>query len=178
MAFPVLPIVNYLLNLADKLLTDDPGVIETYAGSTSPRGWVECDGRALDSTFEPSIFVAIGTRYGDGSTGIGSSISTDFNIPDLRGRFIRGWDHGAGNDPDVGIRTASAAGGTTDAVNDVGTLQGSALSSHQHTYQERGTSATGGGAETVSLGNTSTTGSEGITEVRPMNISLMYIIKI
>ncbi len=58
-----------------------------------PNGWMECDGRALSRTIFVELFNKIGTAFG-----AGDGIST-FNIPDLRGRFIRGLDDGTGIDP-------------------------------------------------------------------------------
>ena len=54
----------------------------------------------------------------------------NLNIPDLRGKFPRGVDGGAANDPDAAGRTNPNAGGNTgDAV---GTSQGHANQSHGH----------------------------------------------
>ena len=58
-----------------------------------PNGWMKCDGRALSRTLFVELFNKIGTAFG-----AGDGIST-FNIPDLRGRFIRGLDDGIGIDP-------------------------------------------------------------------------------
>ena len=46
-------------------------------------------------------------------------------LPDFRGIGIRGWDHGAGNDPDAATRTARAGDGQTGDY--VGTMQGDAI---------------------------------------------------
>ena len=45
--------------------------------------------------------------------------------PDLRGRFVRGVDSGAGQDPDAAKRTASALGGNTG--DRVGSFQGGSI---------------------------------------------------
>ena len=39
-----------------------------------------------------NLFNVIGTSFGAGNG------STTFNVPDLRGYFIRGWDNGKGTD--------------------------------------------------------------------------------
>ncbi len=57
-----------------------------------PNGWMECDGKSLSRTIFVELFNKIGTAFG-----AGDGIST-FNIPDLRGEFIRGYDHGRGLD--------------------------------------------------------------------------------
>src|SRR5262249_41030358 len=62
--------------------------------------------------------------------------TTTFNLPDLRGRFLRGTDAGAKHDPDAATRTASGTGGATgDAV---GSLQGHDLNRHQHALTDPG----------------------------------------
>lgn len=69
------------------------GLITAYAGETTlPHDWLVCDGSAISRTTYPDLFVVIGTTYGVGDG------STTFNIPDLRGTFIRGWDNGRGVD--------------------------------------------------------------------------------
>ncbi len=70
------------------------GSITAFAGKASavPDGWMACDGTALDSRSYAGIFSVLGTMWGDGSND--SSATTDFNLPDLRGMFMRGADDG------------------------------------------------------------------------------------
>ena len=63
-----------------------------FARSTAPDGWLPCDGRAVSRTAYPALYAAIGVTWGAGDGG------STFNIPDLRGEFIRGWDAGRGID--------------------------------------------------------------------------------
>lgn len=51
------------------------------------------DGRAVSRTGFPELFAAYGTLYGAGDG------TTTFNVPDLRGVFVRGIDQGRGMDP-------------------------------------------------------------------------------
>lgn len=60
------------------------GLIFPYAGSTAPTGYMLCDGSAISRTTYSDLFTAIGTAFGAGDG------TTTFNIPDLRGKFIRG----------------------------------------------------------------------------------------
>lgn len=60
------------------------GFMQEWGGTTDPDGWLVCDGRELSRGQYPDLFAAIGTRYGAGD-GL-----TTFNIPDLRGQFVRG----------------------------------------------------------------------------------------
>lgn len=91
------------------------GMIKILAGDKVPDGWAECDGREVKREDNKELFAAIATKWGSGDG------TTTFNIPDLRGRFLRGWDHGAGLDPDAAARTEIKPGG---AVGDsVGSAQ-------------------------------------------------------
>lgn len=96
-----------------------PGTVVAYAGTTAPSGWLLCNGAAVSRTTFAALFTAIGTAHGIGDG------STTFNIPDYRGRFLRGVDGGVGRDPDRTSRTAMNTGGATG--NSVGSVQGDAI---------------------------------------------------
>jgi microcystin-dependent protein len=68
------------------------GTVSYIAYSTIPDGWLECNGQAVSRTDYSELFGKIGTTYGIGDG------STTFNVPDLRGEFIRGLDNGRGID--------------------------------------------------------------------------------
>lgn len=67
------------------------GTVMYYASSTSPIGWLKCDGSLVSKNAFPQLFAKIGYTYG----GSGN----DFRLPDLRGEFLRGWDDTRGVDP-------------------------------------------------------------------------------
>lgn len=153
------------------------GSIQAYAGSTIPSGWLECNGAQLLISGSAELYAAIGTTWG------GATSDDLFNIPDLRGRFLRGHDGGAGVDPDRLTRTASAAGGNTgDAV---GTIQDDELQSHTHTYTialadnnndfAAPPAASDGSLQGVNYNGT--TVASGGTETRPKNAAVKFIIK-
>lgn len=77
----------------------DPGALAPFAGMTVPRGWLLCDGSAIDSTQDNGRYSAlvaeIGSTWGDGGDGPGPKVS----LPDLRGLFLRGLDRGRNIDP-------------------------------------------------------------------------------
>lgn len=94
-----------------------PGTVVAFAGQTVPGGWVACEGQELNRTGTfADLFAAIGGGFGTGNG------STTFNVPDLRGQFIRGWSNGSAVDPGRGF----------------GTSQGSQIERHKHveTYSE------------------------------------------
>ena len=86
------------------------GAVVAMATPTVPAGYLECNGAAVDRSVYRTLFGLIGTFYGAGNG------STTFNLPDLRGAFIRGHDNGR----------------TLDNGRGFGTYQGSATRSHQH----------------------------------------------
>jgi microcystin-dependent protein len=158
------------------------GAIMPFAMSTVPSAWLECDGSVLNAVTNPeytTLYTAIGNTYG-------GTDNTDFVIPDLRGQFIRGWDHGAGVDPNAASRTDRGDGTTGD---NVGTKQDDKFALHDHP-------ATGalylydtpGGTNPVTVagpvasgsagGSATVTASEGGDENRPVNTNVMFCIKI
>ena len=151
------------------------GFVMAYAHETIPSGWLECNGAAISRTTYADLFGAIGTHYG---TGNGSST---FNIPDLRGQFIRGWDHGAGTDPDAASRTNRGDGNVGD---NVGTKQDDKTQSHSHTYTDptignyKGLVYDGSGdTQEYLTSDGGTTGATGGNETRPKNIQMPWCIK-
>lgn len=63
-----------------------PGAITAFAASSAPTGWLVCDGSAISRASYAALFAVIGTTWGAGDG------STTFNVPDLRGQFLRGYD--------------------------------------------------------------------------------------
>jgi Phage Tail Collar Domain len=179
------------------------GLIISFAGPSNklPAGWALCDGKAVGRT-DPlfaNLFLAIGTLHGNGD-----GVST-FNLPDLRGRFMRGADVGAGHDPEAASRVASNPGGATG--DSVATLQGGSTKravvpmgtdtqgSHTHGYSGNALVwDVGGPGQAANLGgggqafpalvltnagaHTHTVTSGGDTETRPVNVGVNYIIKL
>lgn len=105
-----------------------PGSVIAFAGSTAPPGWLLCDGSAVSRTTYSALFATIGVTHGAGN------LDTSFNLPDYRGRFLRGVDasHATAGwrDPGADDRTAMANGG--NAGNLVGSIQSSENLSHSH----------------------------------------------
>lgn len=67
--------------------------VRWFTAEFVPPLWLYSDGQAVSRTTYAALFTSIGTNYGAGDG------STTFNVPDLRGIAIRGWDNGRGLDP-------------------------------------------------------------------------------
>lgn len=91
------------------------GELEAWAGDKAPEGWFECNGGAVPREQFKKLFEAVGTRWGAGDG------STTFNLPDLRSRLLRGWNHGGEGDSSATERIAIQAGGV--AGDEVGSGQ-------------------------------------------------------
>ena len=94
-------------------------------GAVVPPGTLLCNGASVLQSAYPQLFVAIGATWG-------AVDSTHFSLPDLRGKFLRGQDGGAGNDPDRASRTSqpgttlSLTGATTSGLNTITGLSSTA----------------------------------------------------
>lgn len=152
------------------------GTIMAFPSSTPPLGWLSCDGSLQSKKTYSMLYNVIGTSFGAGDT-------NNFNLPDLRNQFIRGYK---------------------DSNRQVGNQQTDMFKSHTHNIYDPGHnhnvtifnpigavsfkwSGSGLGPANVTL----TTGSEalyyynivteleltGDTETRPKNICLLYCIK-
>lgn len=116
------------------------GSIMAFGGSNIPAGWLVCDGSAMASSAKARLFNAIGTTWGNGTTHQGSvetpnNPDTDFNLPDLRGLFLRGLNGARSDtcaDPDAATRSFSAVGGNTG--NQIGSLQADKVQAHSHQW--------------------------------------------
>lgn len=87
-----------LLQKVQQVETTPPGAVMAFAMQSPPsQYWLVCDGRAVSRATYPALFDAIGTTYGVGNG------STTFNLPDLRGVFVRGHDAGRNLDPGRGF---------------------------------------------------------------------------
>jgi microcystin-dependent protein len=155
------------------------GAVQPFAMSTPPTGWLKCNGQAVSRTGYAALFSAIGTTYGTGDG------STTFNVPDLRGEFIRGWDDSRGIDSgrtlgsnqsdaieahthDVDIEASDIADSATELTSGQTGLQ-----YHTYVYDPEGQPS----AYLWSDSATGETDSTGGTETRPRNIALNYCIK-
>jgi len=144
-------------------LSDLTGAIMPFSFSTPPNGWLECNGAEISRAAYEKLFRKIGTIYGSGN-----GVST-FNIPDLRGEFIRGWDHGRG----------------VDGGRNLGSFQADEIRSHNHQLQNvksMDDSNSGGhegfvdGDNYYAIRNYAVSNTGG-NETRPRNIAMTYCIR-
>lgn len=148
-----------------------PGTIIQVGNETVPGGFLECDGSAISRSAYAALFSVLGVIHGQGNG------TTTFNLPDMRGKFVRGWAHGAATDPDKATRTAAATGGATG--DHVGSVQVDAFKAHTHT-STLGVNDNAGlnFARTTDYGYTSNpSNSTGGNETRPVNVNSMFCIK-
>ena len=169
--------VPYAIHAVNSVPT---GSIMAYMGTNAPPGWFLCDGAAVSRTQYWRLFAVIGVANGSGD-GVSS-----FNLPDLRGTFLRGMDGTAGVDPDRAARIAAKPGGNTG--NALGSLQLDDFKSHSHgngsfnrlLQSSSGPTTTDGTDFTLNepdIINSAPMLSAGGSETRPRNIYVNYIIK-
>jgi microcystin-dependent protein len=134
------------------------GAVQYFACQAVPSGWLKADSSAVSRTDYADLFNAIGTTYGKGDG------STTFNLPDLRGEFVRGYDNGRG----------------VDSGREFGSSQGDAFKSHSHAvpvYGYDGSNQAVANDPGKKTGGSYGTLSAGGTETRPRNIALLACIK-
>jgi hypothetical protein len=135
---------------------------------TVPTGWLLCDGSTYQVSAYPTLGALLANTYG-GSTGT-------FAVPNLSGLFIRG-------------SGTQASGGVSYASGSIGTIQADQFQGHEHNYTGTysanvygGGSSTGQSPQAKVTTNDVTDGSDGTprygTETRPVNLAMVYCIKI
>lgn len=94
------------------------GAILPYAGSTTPDGYLLCDGSEIERSKFSDLFDVIGVVYNGSAALLGSGT---YRLPDLRGRFALGKDNmdNAGTVPTPAGPYVDAGGGTAGRVPDV-----------------------------------------------------------
>jgi microcystin-dependent protein len=105
------------------------GVIMPYMGTALPTGWLWCDGTSYLRTDYPTLFATVGTASG-------AADPTHFNVPDLRGFFMRGVSGTSGNDPDASLRGQQHVG--ANGGNNVGSVQADNFRTHHHLISDPG----------------------------------------
>jgi microcystin-dependent protein len=120
-------------NLLSAVPVNPVGVVQAYAGTTVPSGWLLCDGKEYRISEYSLLFDAIGYQFGARTL-----VTTGFfKVPDLRGRLPLGADNMGGTSADVV---------TADYADGVGQIGGSETESilvenlPEHVHDLRGDS--------------------------------------
>jgi len=184
-------------NLSFQVVAGVPsGAVFCIAVASVPSGYLECNGAAVSRTTYAALFAVIGTQYGSGNG------SSTFNIPDLRGEFIRGFDNGRGVDSGRSVASSQShqhpqhnhavSASSSSSVSDPG---------HKHTMNFKlGNEISSGGAfgmkdsgtadrmnnattgisvsTSTSISQSNRGGTSNSSETRPRNIAMMYVIKV
>ena len=143
------------------------GSVIYHAANTAPTGFLKANGAAVSRSTYSDLFTAIGTTFGAGDG------SSTFNVPDLRGEFMRGWDDSRG----------------IDSSRSFGSAQTDEFEAHYHRMMSTGGNANAGatsypfgvaynsyhGTGAYNARNSETVG--GAAETRPRNIALLACIK-
>lgn len=133
------------------------GAVMSFAMNSVPSGWLETNGAAVSRTTYANLFASTSTTFGTGDG------STTFNLPDLRGIFVRG--NGSQT-----IGTSTYSGTFAEKQNDE-------FKAHTHPVTVPSGSGLVGGGGSAGLATSGNTSSAGGTETRPANIALFYCIK-
>ena len=156
------------------------GQVGFFAFSTVPTGWLKANGAAVSRTTYAALFATIGTTYGSGDG------STTFNVPDLRGEFLRCLDDGRSVDSGRSIGSAQASSKVLYAV---GSAQGSyaqvSFAGFRYHADSYGLQDSDGSTETTTDQNTTADGIGGSNQgtrnyyrsIRPRNVALFACIK-
>jgi len=165
------------------------GSVHLMASTTAPSGYLKCNGAAVSRTTYADLFAEIGTAFGAGDG------SSTFNVPDLRGEFVRGWDDSRGVDSGRNFATAQGdqnkqhnhSASATSTVTDPG---------HNHVYIDQQAhnegyrpwkagdndcgqrnKNTSNAFTGISVSTSVSVANDGGNEARPRNIAMMYVIK-
>jgi microcystin-dependent protein len=136
------------------------GAVMAFPTGIVPPGFLELDGSVQSTATYPDLAAYLGTKFNKGDEGTGN-----FRLPESRGEFLRGWDHGRG----------------VDAGRAMGSYQADDLKSHNHTFSAPTSIAASGGSSGIILSATGTpnwsTTNTGGSETRPRNLAVMWCIK-
>lgn len=163
------------------------GAIVPFAGGEKrkdgkdnlPKGWLPCDGREVSRIQYKKLLEGIEDSWGGGDG------TSTFNLPDLRGFFLRGATDNRARDPDHASRFKDPELSDPDGTG-VGSYQGHMFGRHNHfpEVRDRIGSDTGGttsdGAEYAASARVDSkrpTTHAGGSETRPKNAYVLFIIK-
>lgn len=142
------------------------GSMVPFPKGVVPPGFLEVNGSVQSIATYPDLAAYLGTTFNTGSEGVGN-----FRLPESRGEFLRGWDHGRG----------------VDAGRLMGSWQDSDNKAHAHASTAgtgwkvlssdgvTGSGLSGGTGSRVSY--SADIANSGGSEARPRNLAVMWCIK-
>ncbi len=158
------------------------GMIMMWGGLSDqvPDGWLICDGSTVSQTQYANLYAVVQNSFGKNPP------DGEFYLPDLRGRFVRGVDDGAGRDPDVSARQDMQDPSAPSST--VGSVQSYAFQNHVHGYYEvegqsniPDGSGINNGHNYINTGSSTDLADAGSysvsSETRPINAYLYFIIQ-
>ena len=156
-----------------------PGTIIAFGGAATPAGYLACQGQAVSRSQYADLYLAIGTTWGAGDG------TTTFNLPDLRGLFLRGTGTNGTQNNSAGSRAAGPAVGAkvVDTFRQHNHSLLNADGSNVNTNWRNLTDSInqGGNSGLTSSGNVNygqtVVGNAGSTETQPVNAGVFYCIK-
>ncbi|BBT38943.1 phage tail protein [Pseudomonas putida] len=157
------------------------GSILPMPKATVPPGFLELDGSTQSIATYPDLAAYLGTTYNKGDEPAGY-----FRLPDSRGEFFRGWDHGRGVDAGRTLGSSQAAsivcGGdankTAQALVTFYNSQDDDASAHLARLNSDGSPGVIAGVAGAAVGATTVAAAQSnAMYVRPRNIAVMWCIK-
>ncbi|ARU23685.1 hypothetical protein RSSE_c3302 [Ralstonia solanacearum] len=157
-----------------------PGLIGHFPTPAAPPGWLKANGAVVSRSSYAGLYAVIGTTFGAGDG------ASTFNLPDLRGEFLRGWDDGRGVDlgrPLAGFQPGTRHVAFTQGAGGDGAVGSwwsdyiaSASIGFEQLLVEDGTAARNGGR--LAESTTSTTHTMVVSGMsRPRNVAFLACIK-
>lgn len=165
------------------------GAILAYYGDAAPAGWLIANGTTIDKSANVKHSELV-DHLRTLNTAQGQSNIVDPNqavLPDLRGRFLRGQDRGAALNPDCGEDLIGGGQGWATALPSTPFYTNTNTHNHSIGYSENGLfggyhelgeiSSSAGYKATTSDSHNHVVESGGDSETRPVNVTVLYIIK-
>ncbi|QSL90524.1 tail fiber protein (plasmid) [Pseudomonas atacamensis] len=147
-----------------------------------PLGYLELDGSVKSIATYPDLAAYLGTAFNKGDEGAGN-----FRLPDSRGEFLRGWDHGRGVDAGRAIGSWAAdstrahfhklptGSGGGQVYDPMGDIPVAVLKDGAADWATRATF--GGDNDTLTIGGVRTYNQSAESETRPRSLAVMWCIK-
>ncbi|AZD14162.1 phage tail protein [Pseudomonas chlororaphis] len=149
------------------------GSIVAFPVDTPPPGFLELDNSVKSSATYPDLSAYLAGRFNKGDEGAGN-----FRLPEARGEFLRGWDHGRGVDPgrlegSYQLDALQHMSGGFDGNIDVKTATGVFTAQNNGLVSSNNGTSTGNHGVVFNAANVARTANE----TRPRNLAVMWCIK-